>query len=327
MKKFDWVAFVFDGHHEGSYTANNRYFKKAADAENKTEEVGDWWRFDGEDTVFFLLKCAKEEKDAFGDRLSQEDSFVDGETFLDYYLRNLTTDCDGKDKGLVFLHWHSDWESSKEKTKKLQDLLRKQFPALEVRCISSEMPTPDYGPVFDLRMPIVPVADFDRWFKMFDDYYNNGPQFIAENYTQDTYPSHRDLAATSGPEGMQREGGSDMSAKTSGGQVIPLPPQSCQGRAFISRKERTTTKIATGFSDLNPLITSILRVAFGLVAGFLALVPMAAVKRYLSVETFNTLTPKGKLAMLAFIFLSAVFATCTWGILVCAMTKTTTKKD
>ena len=326
MKKFDWVAFVFDGHNEESYTANNRCFKKAADADNKTEEVGDWWRFDGEDTVFFLLKCAKEEKDALGDRLSQEDAIVDGETFLDYYLRQWTTDSGGKDKGLVFLHWHSDWESSKDKTEKLQKLLRKQFPALEVRCISSEMPSTKYGQVFDLGKPIVPVADFGRWFDMFERYYNNGPQSIT-GYTQDTYPNHKGLGATSGPKRMQCEGGSDMSGNNSGVHAVPLPSQSSQGRASISHKERTTTKIATGFSDLNPLITSILRVAVGLMAGCLALEPLTAIKRYLSVETFNTLPPKGKLAMLAFIFLSAVFATCTWGILAYAMTRTTMKKD
>lgn len=188
---WQWVAFLFDGADESFPESNPLFVKRAEDVNSKAEEFGDWWELFDEiknSTRFFLLKCDGRQKSDLGNRLREKKVPADEDTFLDDQLFEWTQEFGGN--GVVFLHWHNDWETSCEKTEALQAFLAPRYPSVIFRCISSQMPMTRYGCVFDTKNPVVPTAGFDRWFEMFEVFWSGGSKDVNKQYTEDTFPCH-----------------------------------------------------------------------------------------------------------------------------------------
>lgn len=330
QSKWQWGAFLFDGSDVSFPESNPLFVKRAKDVDNnKPEEVGDWWEFfDGsKDGIhFLLLKCDGGLKADLGNRLLKKEVPAEEDTFLDFQLYHWTQAFG--DKGVIFLHWHNDWDSSLEKTAALQAFMAPRFPSVIFRCVGSQMPMTKYGCVFDTRNPVVPVTGFNRWFDMFEAYWSCGAKGVNEHtppYTNETFPCHWTLAASTKDASTTMEG--DKVPVPSAGRDLPSGSSPKRKEEDKQPPERQLSENGGWFPKVQRFLLCFTKYMVGLVVGLLALGPLLAVKRYLPVEAFHELTSKAKVVMLLLAFLFAVFATCVWGVLFRVLMSNSAKKD
>ena len=125
-------------------------------------------------------------------------------------LRQLGTLCgDEQLRVIIFIHWHdtSGFQNLRSISDTFNTFLQSQNGSVEwlSRPVSSEMHTQFNDFIFDVKKPIIPVADFDKWFEMYEEWWK-GNGVLPKGYK---FVDHKTL-------GGKKGGGCPMGGAQSG---------------------------------------------------------------------------------------------------------------
>lgn len=219
------------------------------------------------------------------------------------HLREMQSE-NNETKVRVFIHWGETEELQKVKkaSENLQAFLRPKsgFGTWEIFSLSSlnmDVTVGPIGRVFDVGEPVVPVSNFDDWFKMYTKWWEGGRSAVETAYSPPVaFPNHKDGRINLSDTGAQVVPEEVGNGNTSSGGNGPAktPPQGIPPKC----KNVWSQVVAV------PLV---------IMMGALSLVPVWMTCRCLSAISFQAKTVRGTISILLVALLSTAFTEFIFG--------------
>ena len=220
---------------------------------------------------------------------------------------------DNNTEVIVFIHWGetNDIKMMKEPSMHLQELLRAvpEYSKWQIYSLSSHNMDVDVGPigrVFDVSDPVVPVSNFDAWFEMYKQWWNDGPEAVNNEYANTPFPSHKDGRIDS--NSSRCDANANHNANTDHNVNANANTVLCKKNA-IGDKYNTTNSVndATGSRKITAGVGLALWLV-GILMSASSLVPVWLTYKCLRVMSFQAKTTPEIIYMLLVALLSTIFA-------------------